>query len=47
MRFLMKPRHDLFTEEVQGGHDAIVGNEPAAIYFRQDPVNAKLLLKRA
>src|SRR5208282_5670212 len=43
---LMKTRHHLLAEQVQGGHHAIVGDEPAAVYFRQDAVDAELLLKR-
>src|SRR5439155_647378 len=43
----MEARHDLFAQQVQGAHHAIVRDEPAAIQLRQDAVDAELVLQRA
>src|SRR5947208_4009673 len=43
----VEARHDLFAQQVQGGHHAIVRDEPAAIQLGQDAVDAELVLQRA
>ena len=42
----MELRHDLLAEQVQGGHHALVVDQPAAVDFRQDAVDAELVLQR-
>src|SRR5467141_672314 len=43
----VESRHDLFAQQVQGGHHAIVRDEPAAIQLGQNAVDAELVLQRA
>src|SRR5277367_680497 len=43
----MKPRHHFLAEKLQCGHDLAVRNEAAAIEFRQDAVDAELVLQGA
>src|ERR1700736_6681406 len=43
----MEARHDLFAQQVQGGHHAIVRDEPTAIQLGQDAVDPEFVLQRA
>jgi hypothetical protein len=36
----MKPRHDFFAEQAQGGHHPLVRDQPAAIQLGKDAVDA-------
>src|SRR5271167_1007145 len=44
-QLLMKPRHDLFTQQPHRGHDLRVRNQAAGIQLGQDTVDAELLLQ--
>ena len=42
----MKPRLHFLAEQLQCGHHLLVRDQTAAIYLRQDAVDAELVLQR-